>query len=480
MKRKPTLMESLIPIIAVFILLAFGYGYLKLPTQGLLIVAAFVAAVVAKRIGYTWDELMEGITQKVSSSMGSIFVMISVGVLIGAWMVSGTIPMMIYYGVKIINPKLLLVTAFFVTVVISTFTGTSFGSAGTIGVAIMGIAGALGVSLPAAAGAVIAGAVFGDKLSPFSDTTILAPTAAGCDIYDHIKHMMYTTIPGAILSIVVYLIAGLNTPAANITSPEKVQLLLGTLDKMYDWSILLLIPPVIIFYGAYKKKATVPFMLLSSVVASALGMTVQSFTLKDVFTAMVNGFKVSLIKVNGFDSTNVIKEISTLLNRGGMKGMMGTVLLILCAFCFAGILSKYGAMEVILDSLKKKIKSVANLVSTTVFSTILVALATGSSYLSIIIPGELFKDLYIEKGLHTKNLSRTLEDSGTCVVPIIPWSIAGTYMAGTLGVPTLEYLPWAVLCYTGFIFAIIYGMTGFGMAKIDNTTGDQGLNVKSL
>jgi len=326
------------------------------------------------------------------------------------------------------------------------------------------------VPLPMAAGAVVSGAVLGDKLSPLSDTTILAPTAAGADLYDHIKHMLYTTVPSAIIALVVYLIAGFLTPASSITSPERVQLLLTQLETLYSWNLLLLIPPAIIFYGAIRKRPTVPYMLLSSVVAGALGMVFQGVTLKSTFAAIVDGFKISLVPAHGLESAAILKEIPTLLNRGGMRGMMGTVLLIICAMSFAGILSKYGAMEVILEHLKKKIKSVGQLISSTVASTILMSLATGSSYMAILIPGELFKDLYKEKGLAPKNLSRTLEDSGTCVVPLIPWAIAGTYMAGTLGVPTLSYLPWAVLCYTGFIFAIIYGFTGFGIAKLKDTT----------
>ncbi len=390
MKRQPTLIEAVIPIIGVFALLGIGYGVYGLSTHGLLVLAAFIAAVVAKRIGYTWDEMFDGIKEKISSSLTSIFVMISVGAVIGSWIVAGTIPMMIYFGIKIISPQYLLVTAFLVTAVVSTFTGTSFGSAGTIGVAIMGIAGALGTPLPAAAGAVIAGAVFGDKLSPFSDTTILAPTAAGADLYDHIKHMLYTTVPAAILAIVVYLVTGFATPASSMTSPERVTMLLSQLETMFNWNVFLLIPPVIIFYGAIRKRPTVPFMLLSAMVAGVLGIIFQGFSLKNAFTGIVKGFNVKLIQVAGFDNADVMKEVATLLNRGGMRGMMGTVLLIICALSFAGILSKYGAIEVILDRLRQKIRSVGHLISSTVASTILMSLATGSSYMAILIPGELF------------------------------------------------------------------------------------------
>ncbi|MEL7647977.1 MAG: Na+/H+ antiporter NhaC [Sedimentibacter sp.] len=464
-KRKPTFKEAILPILSMLLILGVGYGKMKLPIQILLLIASFIAAMVGKRLGLTWEDMMDGISEKVNSSLTSIFVMICVGSLIGSWMVSGTIPMMIYYGIQVINPKYLLATAFLVTALISTFTGTSFGSAGTAGVAVMGIAIALNVPLAPVAGAIVAGSVFGDKLSPFSDTTILAPVAAGSELYEHIKHMLFTTGAGTILGLIVYLIIGINTSDSSIASPEKVLMMLTTLDIMFNWNILLLLPPIIILYGAYKKKPTIPTMLLSSTVAALLGILIQNFSIKNVFTAILNGFNVSMVNAVGFDNANVIKEITTLLNRGGMVGMMGTVLLILTTFAFAGIVSKSGSMEVILENIMKYVKSTGDLILSTSLSCILMSIVTGSSYLAILIPGEMFRGLYREKGLHPKNLSRTLEDSGTCVVPLVPWSIAGTYMATTLGVSTLDYLPWAIMCYMSVVFAIIFGYTGLFISK---------------
>ncbi|SCH47424.1 Malate-2H(+)/Na(+)-lactate antiporter [uncultured Clostridium sp.] len=466
--RKPTKTEAIIPIVAMLVLLGVGYGYYKLPIQVLLLVAAFIAFLVGKRVGLDWDTMMSGITEKVSSSMISIFVMICVGALIGTWIVSGVIPMMIYYGIKLINPRFLLVTAFIVTAIISVFTGTSFGSAGTAGVAIMGIAYAQGVPLPYAAGAVISGAVFGDKLSPFSDTTILAPIAAGCNLYDHIKHMMYTTGAATILSLIVFTIIGFNTPHSLLSDNEKVTLMLTGLSSIFKFSWLLIIPPIIVFVGAYTKKPIIPMLLLSSVVAVLLAIFVQGFSINTALDALVKGFSVDMLQTRGVDTSSIVPEIATLLNRGGMVGMMSTVLIILCAFSFACIVSKVGCMEVILSMIVSKVKSVGKLILSTVIATILMSIFTGSSYLAILIPGEMFKDLYKKWGLHAKNLSRTLEDSGTCVVPLVPWSIAGIYMSTTLGVPTLEYLPFAVLCYSSFVFAIIFGFTGFSIAKIKN------------
>ncbi len=464
MTRKPTFVEALIPLLGMVVLLGIGYGKFGLPIQFLLIVAAFIASIIAMRCGYTWNDMIHGVAEKIQSSLPSLLVMVCVGAMIASWMVSGTIPMLIYYGIKIIDPQFLFVTAFFVTAVISTFTGTSFGSAGTAGVAIMGIAIALGVPLEIAAGAVISGAVFGDKLSPLSDTTMLAPIAAGSELYDHIKHMLYTTGAATVASIVVFTAVGMTMDVSKMTNPETVMAILQNLEQLYHFNLLLLLPPVLIFWGAYTKKPTIPMLLLASVIALLMGIFFQGFGLKTALQAFVNGFKVTMIP--GAADIKVVKPIITLLNRGGLMGMMSTVLLVFCAFGFAGIFSKAGCIEVVLERIIGAIKSVGQLITATVGSTLFMSIVTGSSYLAILIPGEMFRDLYKKFGLEPKNLSRTLEDAGTCAVPLVPWSVAGTYMAATLGVPTVSYLPWAVLCYSSMIFAIIYGYTGFGIAKI--------------
>lgn len=409
--------------------------------------------------------MLEGMVEKVTASFGSILVMICVGAMISSWIFSGTIPMLIYYGIKLIDPRFLFVTGFLVCAIISTFTGTSFGSASTAGVAVMGVAIGTGAPLPIAAGAVISGAVFGDKLSPFSDTTMLAPVAAGCDLYDHIKHMFYTTGSATILSLVVYFIAGLTLPKESMASPELVQQMLSTLDTMFHFNPILLLPPVIVLAGAFLRKPTVPCMLLASVVAIIMGMLFQGFPFATGMTAFYSGFNVSMTGFQG----EVIPQINTLLNRGGLMGMMSTILLIFCAFAFGGIYSKSGCVSVILEKLMKGIRSVGSLITSTVAATIFMSLVTGSSYLAILVPGEMFAPAFDQFGLHRKNLSRTLEDAGTCVVPLVPWAVAGTYMSTTLGVPTIQYLPWSVLCYSSFVFAIIFAFTGLTIKKADGT-----------
>lgn len=461
MKKTPTLGQSLFPIVFMVLALAIGYGYFGFRTEPILVASAFVAGIIALKLGYGWKEMEGAIVEKITKAMPATLVLWSVGFLIGSWMFSGTVPMIIYYGVQIVNPKFLLVSAFMITATVSVVTGTSWGAAGTIGVAIMGIAGGLGISLPATAGAIVAGAYFGDKVSPLSDTTNLAPIAAGSELYEHIKHMFYTTIPAAIISIVVYLIVGLNS-SGQTTDPETVTTMLAQLDSMYSWNILLLLPVFLIIFGSVKKWPAVPTMLSASFISIILGVVIQGFALKDGLASIVKGFNVGMTGTE----TEIIWEVTRLINRGGVVSVTGTTVLIFCAMGFAGIISVTGMLDTVLNSILKRVRSDSGIILSTIFSCATMAFVTGSSYLSILIPGELFKNTYVKRGLHPKNLSRTLEDSGTVLVPLIPWSAAGAYMAATLGVPTIQYLPWAVLNYAGIVVAIILAITGIGVTKL--------------
>lgn len=460
-KLKPTTLQAVSPLAVMIILLTVGVGIFKLRAEPIILICASFAAIIAMRLGYTWEELQKGIIEKIASALPATLILWSVGLLIGSWMFSGTVPMIIYYGVDLINPRFIYISAFLITTVLSTVTGTSWGSAGTIGVAIMGIAQGLGMSLPITAGAVVAGSYFGDKLSPFSDTTNLAPLAAGSELYEHIKHMLYTTVPASIVSLAVYLIVGLSTKSSTVTT-ESVNIIQGQLSGIYHWSILLLLPVVIMLIGSVLKFPTLPTMVVNSLVSVVIGVFVQGFTLKNGFISMINGFNVTMTNFDG----EILKDITTLINRGGAVSMTTTTVLVFCSMGFAGIMSTSGMLDVVLEAILKRVKTTFGVIISTIASCFTVAFVTGNSYLSILIPGELFSKIYLERNLHPKNLSRTLEDSGTVLVPLIPWSAAGAYMAATLGVETLSYLPWAVLNYMGIVFAIILALTGIGITKI--------------
>ncbi len=453
-KKKPTFFQSLLPLAAIALFLGVGYGIYHLNAEILLIAAAAVAGLVALRLGYSYKEMENGMLESMMKGMPAMLIVIVVGTIIGSWIASGTIPMLIYYGLKIISPQYFLITASLVCSIISLVTGTSYGTVGTLGVAFMGIAHGMGIPPGQAAGAIVAGAYFGDKLSPFSDTTNLAPIAAGSNLFDHIRHMLWTTAPAWLLGLAVYFFLGLHAGPAGNVSLARTQEIMQGIRANFTFSGWLLLPAAITLVSAILKKPVIPNMLLSSLVAVVLALIFQKTDLATGVSSMVTGFV----------SHTGVPMVDRLLSRGGMVAMMHVTLIAFCAFAFGGIIQKAGMLDVILERLLRVADTVGKLIASTVFATIATAVMTGSSFLSILIPGELFSPAYKKFNLAAKNLSRTTEDSGTVVVPLIPWSIAGVFMSGTLGVEVADYAPWAVMCYTGFIFALIYGFTGFAIA----------------
>lgn len=449
--RRPSLGEALTPLIIMAILIGAGHGWLRYPIEAVLLAAAAVAGFVALRLGYSWRQMEEGIIAALSKAMPAILILISVGALIGTWIAAGTIPMLIYYGLQLISPRFFLVTACIICSIVSISTGTSWGTVGTVGIALIGVADGLGIPMGAAAGAVVSGAYFGDKLSPFSDTTNLAPVVARANLFDHIRWMIWTTGPAWTLGLTVYLVVGLGTSPAALPDIGAIE---NGLRDNFNFNLLLLLPLLVILWFAIRKRPTLPGMLLASLVAASLAVIFQSTSVGSVLESAITGFK---------PATGVI-QLDELLARGGMVAMMDVTLLVFCAFGFAGIMTRCGLLDRILESLLKRVRTTFGLVASAVATGITTAVITCSSYLSIIVPGELFADAFRSRGLAAKNLSRTTEDSGTVVVPLVPWSAAGAYMAATLGVSTISYLPWAVMNYTGFLFALLYGMTGIGIA----------------
>lgn len=467
MRRTPTLFEAAFPIIFMVLLLFIGVGVFNLQAVPLLIISACVAGLIAIRVGLTWDEMLAGIRQKVDTALPAILILVTIGLLIGVWMISGVIPMILYYGIQIVDPQFIYIIAFVVTMIVSIITGTSWGSVGTVGVALIGIATVNDVSLAITAGAIVSGSFFGDKMSPISESTNMSAAVVGVDLYEHIRHMLYTTVPGMIICAIIYTFLGLNMESNSGVTTE-ITAILQSLQEMFQWNLLLLLPPLIVLGGSLLKKPVLPTIIASSIVASILAFFIQGFSLPTILNTAVDGFNVAMVEAIGLNPIEITASVATLLNRGGLSSMMGVTLLIFAAFSFAGIISETGSLKVLMDALLRKVQKTGGLIGSTVASCLVTIMATGSVYLTILIPGETFKRSYEERNLHPKNLSRTVEDAGTMVSPIIPWTEAGIYVAGILGVSTFSYAPYAFLCYLGFIFAIIYGYTGFGIAKITN------------
>ncbi|MDR2522720.1 MAG: Na+/H+ antiporter NhaC [Synergistaceae bacterium] len=406
---------------------------------------------------YTWEELFDkGVVPMVARAVGAILILLTVGPLIAVWMLSGTIPYLIYRGLQLLNPQTFLAAAFVICALSSTFTGTSWGTAATFGVAFIGIAQGLGVSLAAAAGAVVAGSYFGDKLSPVSDTTILAAAVARVEVVDHIRSMLWTTIPAFLISVGVY--AWVGSQASGEIDMSKVGLILNGIRNTFKLSPMALIPPVVILILAYRRCPTLPVLWLAIVISIPLAMT-QGADIPAIFKAMASGPKI----------TTGLETLDRLLSRGGIASMTASTVVVFFAYLFAGQLECTGTFHTICAALREKFigDSRGRLVMSTSLTGILTGLGTGNSYLSEIVPGTMYGDLFDEMNISRRVLSRTLEDSGTVIVPLIPWSAAGIYMSSVLEVPVLDYAPWAILCYLGFLTAWIYGFTGIGIWKAD-------------
>ncbi|MDH4258486.1 MAG: hypothetical protein OEV50_06705, partial [Candidatus Aminicenantes bacterium] len=321
-------------------------------------------------------------------------------------------------------------------------------------VAFIGIAMGLGIPLGPAAGAIVAGAYFGDKMSPFSDVTNLAPVAAGSNLFDHIKHMLWSATPAWLLGLLIYFFVGLRYGGEKVES-ETMTLIIQTLKDNFRFNILLLLPMAIVFYFAFTKKPTIPGMLLSSFVAGILAIIFQGASVTDVATAMNTGYQAQ----------TGVAEVDALISRGGLMSMMETQLIAFTAFSFGGIMQRTGLLSIILDRVMKFANKTWSIVLTTIASSIVTAMMTASSYLSMIIPGELLSPIYKKKGLAAKNLSRIIEESGAIIVPLIPWSMAGAFITGAIGVSPITYLPWAIMNYAAVIILILFGFTGFTMAS---------------
>lgn len=465
-KREPSLFLALLPIAAMAIFMGVGAIWLKLPAEPMLILAAVVGGIIAYLLGHGYDEMLRTISEKIANVISAMLILVVVGMLIGSWMLGGTIPMLVYFGLKIVSPKYLYLTALLVTAITSVCTGTAWGSTGTIGVAFMGVAiGIDGVNPAIVAGAVVSGAYFGDKLSPLSGDTNLAAAITKVDVFLHMKHLLWTTFPSLIVAAIVMFFAGQGVHAQGNGGMEKVTEMTSALSNAFVWNIpVLLIPLLIILIGSMWKKPTIPVMLLSSAMAMFNGVVIQHFTVTDAFNAIVSGFNVNMLR--NVNLGHAVNDITSLLNRGGMQSMMSTLLIAFCALCFAGVLSTSGALDKIVNSLLKISKTTGSLIVTTLITGILTIATTCNGQAALLLPGELLRPAYIKRGLHPCNLSRSIEDSGTIFEPILPWTAAGAYMAATLGVPTLSYMPWATLCWTGVIFATIWGFTGIGIRKL--------------
>jgi len=457
------LWEALIPVVALIGMLAFNvfvFGDIALggSNQFVLLLGASVAAIIGFKNKISYKNMMDEVAENVKSTAGAIFILLMVGALAGTWLISGVIPSMIYYGLQILSPAIFLPATLIICSVISIATGSSWTTSATVGIALIGIGGALGFDKGMIAGAVVSGAYFGDKLSPMSDTTNLAPAMAGTDLFTHIRYMTLTTIPTYIITFILFVILGLAFDAEGTVETAS---LLADIKASFNVSLWLFVVPVVVIGLIVKKTEPLIALLIGTLLGGAFALVFQpnivlmlSGATEMNFTSAYKGIMNAITTKSVIPTENT--TLADLFTSGGMEKMLGTIWLILCAMVFGGIMDAIGALSCISQSLLKLAKSTFGLFASTVGSCLALNITASDQYLAIVVPGKMFAQAYKDKGLAPENLSRTIEDSGTVTSVLIPWNTCGAYHAGTLGVGTFELLPYAFFNLISPIMTLIF------------------------
>ena len=462
--KSPTTFQALFPIIFLIILLSinvsiFGDDSLSGSIQIVLILSSAVASIIAFKLGYTWLDIQKGIIKSINSSLPSILILFLVGSLAGSWLLSGVVPAFIYYGIQILNAKIFLFAACVICIVVSMATGSSWTTSATIGIALIGIGRALDISDGLVAGAILSGAYFGDKMSPLSDTTNLAPAMAGSDLISHIKYLSLTTVPSIIISLVIFILLGFNiSDSIGLNNAEVIS---STIKEKFYISPVLFIVPLTVIILIYKKIKAVPALFVGVILGSVFALIFQSGLVLDVSNSETNTWKAlfsgTMISLYGSISINTSNPLVTdLLSSSGMFGMLDTIWLVICAMIFGGVMEKAGFLKQITSIILNKIKSSGSLISSTAGTCIFFNLTASDQYLSIVVPGKMYSSIYKEKGLAPENLSRTLEDGGTVTSVLVPWNTCGAYHASVLNVATLTYLPFCFFNLISPIMTILF------------------------
>lgn len=475
----PNLLSSLLPVLLLISLLIanitlFGGDAALGPNQFVLLVAGMAAmAIGVWTYKQPYKKIESQIVTSISLSLQAVLILILVGALIGLWILSGVVPTMIYYGLKLINPTIFLPVACIICCIVSISTGSSWSTSGTVGIALIGIGKALGIPDGMIAGAIISGAYFGDKLSPLSDTTNLAPAMAGTDLFTHVRHMMYTTIPAITIAITGFFILGIwyHGGASSSTNVDQVLQVMQSNFNITPWLFLV---PIIVIAMIVKKMPAIPAMLLAILISILAAVIFQQdlmakflathdkpFTSRGVFEIVVMAASKGFGSNSAYSFQTELSTINELFNRGGMFGMMNTVWLILMAMIFGGTMEGTGMLQKIAFSIMRLVRNTGTLIGATLASAIFVNIVACDQYLAILLPGRMYRTAFLKFGLHPKNLSRALEDAGTVTSVLIPWNSCAAYNSGVLGVDTLTYLPY---CFFNLSSPLISGFcAGFNI-----------------
>ncbi len=475
--KEPSLLQSLLPVLFLIALLSFnvwvvGDNALEGSNQVILILAAAFTAIVARSCGFTWSHIEKGMVKSISSAMSSILILLLIGALAGTWMLSGIVPAMIYYGLQILNPTIFLVAACIVCSIVSIATGSSWTTAATVGIALIGIGKALGLHEGIVAGAILSGAYFGDKMSPLSDTTNLAPAMAGTDLFTHIRYMAYTTIPSITITLIIFLFIGLFSDTS-VTATDTSVYLEAIKSKFYISGWLFIVPITVVVL-IVKKVPAIPAILIGALLGAVFAFIFQPDLVLEVsnynganwkkyFVGLMTSMYGSISIVTG----NAIMD--DLLSTSGMYGMLKTIWLILAAMMFGGAMESTGMLKKLAQSIMSLLHSTGSMIAGTVGTCLFFNATASDQYLAIVVPGRMYSEIYKRKGLAPENLSRTLEDSGTVTSVLVPWNTCGAYHSNVLGVATGEYMFYAFFNIISPIMTMAFGFLNIKIRKLAKT-----------
>ena len=465
-KNKLSFIQTILPVLFLGIIIIYGmllrpnfFQQPAFPLEVVFMLAAFFAIAELLTLGFKWTDIQDSIIKKLSKGFPAILILFAIGVIIGTWIISGTIPMLIYFGINLINPSYIYILAFLIPIIFSTLTGTSWGSIGTIGVVIIGVAAVIDANLGITAGAIVGGAFFGDKLSPLSDTTNIAAMASEVDLYEHIQSMMITTLPSAIIAGIIYFILGfIFPPAISKVDTNQVTVTLEAISSIFNFNIWLLIPPIIVLVGSIKKMATLPTLLSSSLSAAILAICFQPYSSADIMSTINKGFDTKM----AFWVQKLPNNISILFNRGGLYELNEAIIFSIMVFVFIGTIDIIDAMSSIVNRTFGFIKSRASLIISSLFATAFTNGITSNQSATSFIIGDAFAKRYDESGLSRKVLSRSIEDYGTMFESLVPWHATTIFLTTTLGVSYGEYWNWQLLSLINLIMAPMLAILGKG------------------
>ena len=456
--RAPHLWEAIVSLLSLVVGISVSIVIYGLDPQIPMLLGVIVASIVALRCGFKWETIQEGMIRGIANALPAMIILIVVGILIGVWILAGVVPTLIYYGLEVLSPKIFLPATVAICALTALATGTSWGTTGTIGVALIGVGSGLGFPLPLVAGAVLSGAYFGDKMSPLSDTTNLAPAMAGTDLFTHIKHMAYTTGVAITLTLIIETVIGLSY-SGGTGNVERIDTMLTVLDETFTINPVMLLPPLIVMVVSYRRVPAIPGIALGAIAGAVCAIGLQGADYDAIASAAFGGY----------ESDTGTEDVDSLLSRGGMQSMMYTISLIIVAMMFGGVMERTAQLRVIAGKVLSWADSTGSLILSTVLTSIGANLILCDQYMAIIMGARTYAEAYRDRGLAPQNLSRAVEDSATVTANLVPWNSGGAYQAATLGVATIAYAPFAFFCWLSPLVTILYGYMGWTITPLSES-----------